>query len=294
MSIRPSNFTKIMDIILPPLNDGKKLCKFNAPYSEPRQRKGKRGIHGGVDMSYMPGGNKPGIYRVHTPVSGTVLRAGGGNVNEIAILDAKGYTHCFFHNHDILIKKGQSVSAGQPIATEGGERGYAVHVHYAIYMPDKYGKGSANPYAVIDPIKFWNNEKQLLLNIPRNEDGTPVSDGPEADSVTAKNITESTEEYNNQHVEASEPTISSYRPRMAATAESSGAIGALLPNRVPLHEPWPRVMNTNTPNINGPSEEIHYNSRLNYQHDPDSDAGRRLIGRVDGPDEIPRGPFWRR
>ena len=292
--VRPRNFVKIMDTILPPLNGGKKLCKFNAPYNEPRVRKNRRGIHGGVDMSYTPGSNKAGIYKVYTPIAGTVLAAGGGNVNAIAILDAKGYTHCFFHNHDILVKKDQSVGAGTVIATEGGERGYAVHVHYAIYMPGKYGQGSSNPNAVIDPIKFWNNEKQLFLNIPRDEEGNPEPSDPESDVVTAKDITESTEEYNNQHTEAAGSTVADYRPRMAATAEASGALGALLPNRVPLHEPWPRVMNTNTPHINGVSEEVNYNTRLNLQLDPESDAGEKLIGKVEGPMEIERGPFWRR
>lgn len=53
-------------------------------------------------------------------------------------------------------------------------------------------------------------------------------------------------------------------------------------------------MNTNTEHINSASDEIELNTRLNMQLDPDSDAGAKLIGKLEGTEEIVRGPFWRR
>ena len=166
------------------------------------------------------------------------------------------------------------------------------HVHYAIGTGwnDK-GKLSGK----ISPIAFWSGTKQALMNVPRQENGLPVEGKNEAGNVVHNvNIAESRDVYHNQYSEGSPATVSSYRPRMAATAVQSGAIGAVLPNRTPRHEPWPRVMNTNTEHINSASDEIELNTRLNMQLDPDSDAGAKLIGKLEGTEEIVRGPFWRR
>lgn len=66
-------------------------------------------------------------------------------------------------------------------------------------------------------------------------------------------------------------------------------------NRVPEHEPWPRVMKQNDEEQNEMNDEYKRNTRHIDQFDNESSPeGRQPIGRVEGDEEIERGPLWRR
>lgn len=281
----PPRFKSAMDTILPPT--GGKYAVIASGFG-PRNVVGGSKNHKAIDFGY-PGPDPVGVYRVHSPITGTVIST-TPRYNVITIRDSAGYLHEFLHNDRILVNVGSTVNPGTPIGLMGGKGPagrlqYAVHVHYQ--LKDRNG-------TLLNPIEFWEGNKQLFVNLPRQENGLPVTDEPESDSITAYDLAASEVPYFNQTSEGSSPTISSYRPRMAAIAPKSGAIGALLPNRMPEKEPWPRSMLVNTAFINGPTDEIEYNSRLNPQLDPDSKEGAQLIGRLEGDIEIPRNPFWRR
>ena len=67
-------------------------------------------------------------------------------------------------------------------------------------------------------------------------------------------------------------------------------------NRVPLHEPWPRVMKGDTtppPNIKNTEykQNVHHYDQYDNHTSPD---GLEPIGRIEGEEEIQRGEFWRR
>jgi len=66
-------------------------------------------------------------------------------------------------------------------------------------------------------------------------------------------------------------------------------------NRVPQHEPWPRVMmidadDTRNEQSDGPVNKVDWIE----QYDNQSDEGREPIGKSEGNDNIPRNEFWRR
>jgi hypothetical protein len=66
-------------------------------------------------------------------------------------------------------------------------------------------------------------------------------------------------------------------------------------NRVPDHEPWPRVMKIDSGDPqNQKSERPDYNVDWTDQYDKNNTSARRHIGIVEGEDEIKRGDFWRR
>lgn len=286
--INSTNFRKVIDIVLPPKRGVKAVITSgwggrNAGANASR-------FHEGIDFVYPHGVVAPKRDIVHSPVSGVVRFSAAWN--GVYITDAKGYEHCFIHNHKALVKSG-SVSAGQPIGILGGFGQYKDdyrgegkdHVHYWVFDPRK---------KKISPVDYWNGTRQTFVNLPRQENGLPVENDELSDSITSRDIGESETEYHNQHTEASDSTVSSYRPRMAAVSPLSEASVALLPNRVPMHEPWPRNMLVNTPFVNGETDEVEYNTRMNPQHNPDTDDGAKLIGKIEGHATIDRGVFWRR
>jgi hypothetical protein len=87
-----------------------------------------------------------------------------------------------------------------------------------------------------------------------------------------------------------------YTPPYATPACLSEAKQALWTNRVPMHEPWPRVMKGDTnPPPNAKNEEYKKNVHHFDQYDNEtSPEGLRPIGRVEGDEDIDRGPLWRR
>lgn len=85
------------------------------------------------------------------------------------------------------------------------------------------------------------------------------------------------------------------RPKYATTSCLSVAMQALWTNRVPSHEPWPRVLKVDTININDPTDEYNRNVHHNDQYDNiSSPDGLLPIGIVEGDEEIERKLFWRR
>jgi hypothetical protein len=85
-------------------------------------------------------------------------------------------------------------------------------------------------------------------------------------------------------------------PKYAETACLSVARQALWTNRVPEHEPWPRVMKGDTsPPPNSMNDEYTKNVHHIDQYDNvTSPAGLQPIGRVEGDEVIERGELWRR
>lgn len=92
------------------------------------------------------------------------------------------------------------------------------------------------------------------------------------------------------------PAQEAIAPEYADDACLSEAEIALWTNRVPDHEPWPRVMKGNTaPPPNSKNDEYKKNTKHNDQYDNVTDpSGRQPIGKVEGDEDIPRGPLWRR
>lgn len=90
------------------------------------------------------------------------------------------------------------------------------------------------------------------------------------------------------------PSQKSVAPKYASPACLSEAQLALWTNRVPQHEPWPRVMKVDE-TINKQSDEINKNVRHTDQYDNvTSPDGLQPIGRSEGTETINRGPLWRR
>jgi len=66
-------------------------------------------------------------------------------------------------------------------------------------------------------------------------------------------------------------------------------------NRVPKHEPWPRVLMQDTDDtVNAPNEGYTNNVDWVEQFDNVGEAGRKPVGVTEGDEDVTRGPFWRR
>ena len=84
-------------------------------------------------------------------------------------------------------------------------------------------------------------------------------------------------------------------PKYASPSCLSVAMQALWTNRVPMHEPWPRVLKVDTENINDPTDEYNRNTHHYDQYDnKTSPDGLQPIGVIEGDEEIERKDFWRR
>lgn len=280
-----SKFIDVIDIILPP-KDGK-LASIASGWG-PRNVVNGSANHRAIDFSY-PGFDEIGVDTIFSPIDGTVESI-GPNYNTVSLRDNGGYLHQFLHNDKILVKSGDAVSAGTPLAIMGGKgpngrSEFPAHIHYQLRTSDNI---------LLNPIDYWEGRKQTFVSLPVQENGLPVEGHQAGDSVTSADIASSEIPFHNQTDEGDGATISAYRPRMPAVALKSGVVGALLPNRKPGHEPWPRNLCVNTIFINGSTDEYEYNTRLNPQHDTSTSTGSQLIGRLEGDKTINRGPFWRR
>jgi hypothetical protein len=85
-------------------------------------------------------------------------------------------------------------------------------------------------------------------------------------------------------------------PPPQITIDPSASEISLWTNRVPQHEPWPRVLMQNSTD---PQNQINVGYKHNVQWVPQFDnttspAGMEPIGKVEGDQNIPRGMFWRR
>ena len=90
--------------------------------------------------------------------------------------------------------------------------------------------------------------------------------------------------------------FSSVQPTLAKKACLSLTEISPWTNRVPQHEPWPRVMkqdkgdDVNEEN-DGYLNNVDWIDQYDNQNPPE---GLQPIGRIEGDEEIERGPFWRR
>lgn len=92
------------------------------------------------------------------------------------------------------------------------------------------------------------------------------------------------------------PAFKGSQPKEAAKSELSLAEISPWTNRVPQHEPWPRVMKQdNGDEVNEENEGYKNNVDWIDQYDNESSPeGLQPIGRIEGDEEIERGPLWRR
>jgi murein DD-endopeptidase MepM/ murein hydrolase activator NlpD len=102
---------------------------------------GTRKLHTGVDLSVREG------TEVHAVADGTVRRASEDGVNgRVLIIDhGRGVTTAYCHNSELLVRPGQRVARGEPIARSGNTgRSTGPHLHYQLEL-------SAQP---VDPFRF--------------------------------------------------------------------------------------------------------------------------------------------
>lgn len=68
------------------------------------------------------------------------------------------------------------------------------------------------------------------------------------------------------------------------------------PNRVPMHEPWPRVLKKDKGDTPENSETDGYKNNVDWidQYTNEGEEGRKPIGVMEGDQENERGPLWRR
>lgn len=274
------SFQNCMELCLPPSNaEGVRPHISGSVFDSYRNRPKTGYKHAAVDFNYKGGQpfNTKRKYPVYSPVAGVVDPKYGymGRFGIIVIRDGEGYYHGILHLLSVIPKVGASVNVGDKLGIMGG-RGpsgpyeYDVHVHYQLRNPQG---------TLIDPVAFWDGEPQVYVSPMNPDQADPHADDP----------------YFNK-TEPSSPTgsLEDYMPRQAGVPEKAAIGYALWTNRVPMHEPWPRTMMVDTPNLNTLSSEPEYNINHNPQFTDDVEEGSKSIGRIEGEDEIERGPFWRR
>lgn len=242
---------------------------------------------GGVDVSY-PTAVAPPVF---TPIAGKVISAGSDSWNTVNILDAEGNKHGFLHMSRVTVRVGDNVKAGQQIGNEGGmgpvARGrrksntaYTAHLHYQIT-----DKASGQR---VDPVAWWNgNRDPGEIDPDATSSEVAIGEDGQATDPTVLPDTSSP---------APPPigTIEEYKPKQAAPSQVSRTSLAVWTNRMPMHEPWPRVLLVDE-TTNEPTDSY----RFNVNHRPQiDDAGTKetsgKIGRLEGDEIIERNPFWRR
>lgn len=100
---------------------------------------GRRTFHAGIDVV------GPWKTEVVVTADGVVTSAGwdSGLGYVVSIDHGFGFKTRYAHNHKLLVKKGDRVKRGDPIALEGNKgRTTGAHVHYEVYLNGK----SVNPY----------------------------------------------------------------------------------------------------------------------------------------------------
>ena len=87
---------------------------------------------------------------VYASCAGTVIQASynGGYGNNVVISHADGRLTRYAHNSKLLVKVGQKVEQGEPIALSGSTgRSTGPHVHFEIYIGG----------AAVNPLKYISN-----------------------------------------------------------------------------------------------------------------------------------------
>ncbi|WP_010499237.1 M23 family metallopeptidase [Paenibacillus elgii] len=115
---------------------------------------GNQSFHTGIDLV------KYHRYPIPAFIGGVVLFAGegvagagfGGYGNVVALMDEKGYVHCYCHLDSVAVAKGQTLSKGEIVGYQGTTgRSTGSHLHYEVRSKDSpsYGYGSH-----VDPGKY--------------------------------------------------------------------------------------------------------------------------------------------
>ncbi|MDC0709509.1 M23 family metallopeptidase [Stigmatella sp. ncwal1] len=102
---------------------------------------GTRKLHTGVDLSVPQGTEVRGV------AEGTVRRASEDAVNgKVLVIDhGRGVTTAYCHNSELLVRTGQKVARGEPIARSGNTgRSTGPHLHYQLEMSAQ----------AVDPLRF--------------------------------------------------------------------------------------------------------------------------------------------
>jgi hypothetical protein len=235
---------------------------------------------GGVDVSY-PTANAPPVF---TPIAGKVISAGTDSWNTVNIVDKDGNKHGFLHMARVTVKVGDTVSAGTQIGNEGGmgpspgSRGktntaYTAHLHYQITLKSTGQR--------TDPVAWWNGGQDPGEENPTGDSSEMPPEGgtpPDTSSPPAPPV----------------GTVDEYRPRRASPSQPSLTSLAVWTNRMPLHEPWTRVLLVDA-TTNGPTDSYNFNVNHKPQFiDEGTKETSGEIGRLEGDEIIERNPFWRR
>lgn len=242
---------------------------------------------GGVDLSY-PSAVAPPVF---SPIAGKVISAGSDSWNTVNILDADGNKHGFLHMSRVTVKVGMDIKAGTQIGNEGGmgpvEQGrrksntaYTAHLHYQI--TDKAtGKR-------VDPVAWWNGDRDPG-EIDPNATSSEVQIGEDGQAIDPTTLPDT----------SSPPappvgTVEEYKPKQAAPSQVSLTSLAVWTNRMPMHEPWPRVLLVDT-TTNKPTDSYLFNvNHVPQIADLGTEKTSGQIGRLEGDEIIERNPFWRR
>lgn len=86
------------------------------------------------------------------------------------------------------------------------------------------------------------------------------------------------------------------QPPFAKSSELSLAEIAPWTNRVPDHEPWPRVLKQDSGDTQNVENEGYKNNvdHIDQFDNETSPEGKENIGVIEGDETIERGPLWRR
>ena len=279
-----ANWTWALNTIFPDRNGEK--ARITNTFAQHRARNPPS--MGGVDVSY-PTAVAPPVF---TPIAGKVISAGSDSWNTVNIIDADGNKHGFLHMARVTVKVGDVVKAGQQIGNEGGmgpaksgrgktNTAYAVHLHYQI-TDKKTGQR-------VDPVAWWNGDRDPG-EIDPDAQSSEVDIDPETGQPTdPRNLPDT----------SSPPappigTVEEYKPKQAAPSQESRTSLAVWTNRMPMHEPWPRILL-----VDKTTNDTTDSFEFNVNHEPQiSDDGTEKtsgkIGRLEGNEIIERNPFWRR
>jgi murein DD-endopeptidase MepM/ murein hydrolase activator NlpD len=114
-------------------------------------------VHPGVDIAASTG------TPIHAPVDGVIVKNDSGHVqgennfgNTLELKDAGGNTHQFHHLQKILVKPGQQVKKGTPVATLGSTG--------ATYSPSN-GDPSNLDYRIVTAFGKYMNPMTFLRNL---------------------------------------------------------------------------------------------------------------------------------
>lgn len=123
----------------------------------------KRSFHGGIDL--VKGHQSP----IYAFIAGTVLYSGvgrsgtglGGYGNVVVVKDSKGYAHVYAHLDQVRVRKGQRVSQGSIVGTQG-RTGQVTgsHLHYEVRKKTSpsYGWTSTPQHSTVDPVNYVNKQ----------------------------------------------------------------------------------------------------------------------------------------